>query len=143
MNRALVLALLAAVPLAGCVVRSAGYGEEAQYPAPSDGYAEVQVNAPPPAAVVEARPYPPGPGYVWVDGYWDWTGYDWYWVNGFWAPPRGGYVYVRPSYVPLGGRWVYRRGYWAGRHGERDYEYARPSGGGWHGGATAAPSPGG
>src|SRR2546425_664734 len=67
------------------------------YAAPDES--EVYVNAAPPPPVSEYRPYPPEPGYAWVDGYWDWTGYDWYWVSGYWAPPRMGYYYVRPSYV--------------------------------------------
>src|SRR4051812_19219943 len=111
MIRAVLFALIAA-PLAGCFVhsRTDGYVEDS-YP-PSDPYAQVEVNTAPPPPVTEYRPYPPAPGYVWVDGYWDWSGYDWTWANGYWAPPRGGYYYVRPSYVVVGGRYRYNRGYW-------------------------------
>ena len=95
--------------------------------------------------MVEYRPVAPGPNYLWVDGYWDWTGYDWYWVNGYYVPHRHGYAYVRPRYLYSNGRWVYHRSYWADGSGYRDYNYARPSQV-WRGSpsATAAPpaSPG-
>src|SRR4051794_5169625 len=112
------------------------------YPAPApDPYSEVYVNTSPPPAVVEYRSYPPGPGYVWVDGYWDWSGYDWYWTRGYWAAGRPNYYYVRPSYVVVDGRNVYRRGYWYGQDGRRDYTYGRPvnqgPSGGWRGGNGA------
>src|SRR5688500_4754962 len=134
--------------LGGCVVRPAGYVAVSSHPAP-DPYAEVYVNTPPPAPMADYRSYPPGPGYVWVDGYWDWSGYDWYWTQGYWAPGRPNYYYVRPSYVVVDGRPIYRRGYWYGHDGRRDYHYARPaapqrtyqghSGGGWRGGPPSTP----
>jgi hypothetical protein len=39
------------------------------------------------------RGYWPGPpvvvypnrGYVWMPGYWSWTGYNWVWIPGYWA----------------------------------------------------------
>ena len=36
------------------------------------------------APVVASRPFYPGPGYNWVDGYYDPYGD---WINGYWAPP--------------------------------------------------------
>jgi hypothetical protein len=36
------------------------------------------------APVVASRPFSPGPGYTWVDGYYDPYGD---WINGYWAPP--------------------------------------------------------
>ena len=75
----------------GCVVRdqpvtyaSAGYASGPEYSA------EVYVQTPPPAPVVEYPPPPPAYGYVWVNGYWDWTGADWYWQQGYYVPPRHG-----------------------------------------------------
>ena len=35
------------------------------------------------APVVASRPFSPGPGYTWVDGYYDPYGA---WMNGYWAP---------------------------------------------------------
>jgi hypothetical protein len=58
-----------------------------------------------PAAVVVARPPMPGPGYVWIDGFYGPTG----WVAGYWAlPPAPGAFWVAPRFV--GGRFV--AGYW-------------------------------
>jgi len=58
-------------------------------------------------------PPAPGPGYAWIQGYWDWTGADWYWVSGVLeTPARPGFFYVGPRYVVVGGRHVYERGYW-------------------------------
>jgi hypothetical protein len=36
------------------------------------------------APVVASRPFSPGPGYTWVDGYYDPYGA---WMNGYWASP--------------------------------------------------------
>jgi len=36
------------------------------------------------APVVASRPFSPGPGYTWVDGYYDPYGG---WISGYWAPP--------------------------------------------------------
>ena len=67
----------------------------------------VQIGRPAPVAVVEAyRPPCPGPGYVWVEGY-----YDEYnsWVDGYWAmPPYEGAYWVAPRIVSghfYAGRW--------------------------------------
>src|ERR1700686_3585204 len=61
----------------------------------------VVVGTAPPAPVVVAGPVgvAPGPGYVWVDGYWDWGGGGWVWGPGRWVlPPRPGAVWVAPYY---------------------------------------------
>lgn len=50
---------------------------------------------PPAPPVVAAQPPMPGPGYTWVDGYWD----NGVWVNGYWAPPDYGYVAPAPYYA--------------------------------------------
>jgi len=60
----------------------------------------IGIGAPAPIAVV--RPACPGPGYVWVDGYYAPNGV---WMAGYWAPPVPvvrGYVphYVWPGFVP-------------------------------------------
>jgi hypothetical protein len=142
-------ALLAVGGLSGCVVRSQPVGYATAEYSPGPDYAEVYVAQPPPAPVVEYPTPPPAPGFVWLQGYWDWTGYDWYWVNGYWAPQRAGYVYVAPTYHHQHGRWVYHRSHWVGNDGRRDYVYARPApavqgrsgGGSWRG--APAPAQGG
>jgi hypothetical protein len=46
------------------------------------------------APVVASRPFYPGPGYTWVDGYFDpYSG----WINGYWAPPVASFGFA-PRY---------------------------------------------
>lgn len=87
-------------------------------------YAEVTVVSPPPAARVEYRAAPPGPGYVWIDGYWQWHRGRWVWVRGHWERPRAGYVWVAPRYEQRGGKYVYIQGGWVAKSG---YRGATPS----------------
>jgi hypothetical protein len=44
-------------------------------------YYDVRVR---PTIVVEN--YDPVPGYIWIQGRWNWTGYEWTWVSGHYAP---------------------------------------------------------
>jgi hypothetical protein len=55
----------------------------------------------------------PGPGYIWTDGYWDWRGRNWYWVDGRWQrPPRPRAVWVRPEWRHEGRGCRFHRGRW-------------------------------
>jgi hypothetical protein len=75
------------------------------------GYRSGYYAAPPPvAAYVTPRP---GPGYVWVPGYWAGIGPRLHWRAGYWAPPR----YYRPHYV--------RPRHWDRHHRDRDDYYYR------------------
>jgi hypothetical protein len=68
--------------------------------------------APPP--VVAYRPPYPGPGYYWVDGYYNPYGS---WIAGYWAPPAYGYGYgyVAPRYYSAPRYYgSYYRGYYGG-----------------------------
>src|SRR5882757_8589226 len=100
------------VGLAACVVHDTapvnpgygyGYGPAAYGNA---GYAaNTSVGEPTPYTVSGMPPEPlyeqmttsPGDGYVWIDGYWHWNGYEWLWVNGRWEHDQTGYVYVEPN----------------------------------------------
>jgi hypothetical protein len=44
-----------------------------------------------PTLIVEN--YDPVPGYVWVRGRWQWNGYEWLWVSGYYAPDTRIHVY--------------------------------------------------
>jgi hypothetical protein len=46
------------------------------------------------APMVASRPFSPGPGYTWVDGYYDPYGN---WINGYWAPPVASFGFA-PRY---------------------------------------------
>lgn len=68
----------------------------------------------PPPAPAQPAVIAPGPGYVWVNGYWQWNGAGWVWVGGQWAyPPWPGAVWVGGYWYrgPWGG-WRYHAGHW-------------------------------
>jgi len=55
----------------------------------------------------------PGPGYVWMEGFWDWRGGNWHWMPGRWAvPPRPHAVWVPGYWEPNGHAYRFRPGYW-------------------------------
>jgi hypothetical protein len=74
-------------------------------------YAYYAPPPPPPVAVVV--PAAPGPGYVWIEGYWDWRGGSRCWVPGRWVlPPRPRAVWA-PGHYAAGRRGsVWRPGHW-------------------------------
>jgi hypothetical protein len=89
------LVILAALTLAGCA--GGGY------------YA----SGPPPPVRVETRFGAPGPGMVWIDGYWGWNNRNYAWVPGRWVrPPRVRAVWVAPRWEQRKGRYVFRNGRW-------------------------------
>jgi hypothetical protein len=104
-------ALLAVLTLAtGCVVAVRPAPVAVEY---STAPAEVEVTDAPPPALYETVGIAPGPGFVWVGGYYHWTGYRWAWYGGHYArPPRFGAVWIGPRYELRGARRVYIRGYW-------------------------------
>jgi hypothetical protein len=73
---------------------------------------------PPPAPLVETRPPPPAPTYVWVGGYWWWGMSAWNWLPGYWSSPMYGYSYVPGGWYWSSGAWWYGPGGWA-RPGSR------------------------
>ncbi len=68
------LALLAAPVLSSCAIRTARVGVS---------YHGELVSTTPPEPLAEVVVEPPGAGYVWVDGYWYWTGATWAWTPGY------------------------------------------------------------
>jgi hypothetical protein len=91
----LMIAMIAGLSLAGC----GGYV----------AYAAV----PPPPLRVETYGPAPGPGYVYVNGYWGYRGNGYYWAPGAWRlPPRGARVWVAGRWESRGGRYYYTRGRW-------------------------------
>jgi len=68
---------------------------------------------PPPAAQIGVVGYAPGPGYVWVDGFYDLRGSRWVWTPGYWVrPPRPRAVWVRPHWEPHGHGYRFHSGHW-------------------------------
>ena len=110
-------ALAAVIALtSGCVVRPAPvvYAPPPPPPGPTV-YAEpgeVVVDAEPPAPLYETVGYAPGPGFLWIGGYWHWNG-RWVWNRGHYErPPHPGAAWIRARYEVRGGRRVYVHGYW-------------------------------
>ena len=68
-NYLLAVSILSCLVLAGC---TAGYVSER------------------PADVTYVRPVSPGPGYVWIDGEWEFSGSNYHWREGSWQQPREG-----------------------------------------------------
>ena len=93
---ALAAGVLLALSLGGCVV--------------SPGRVVV---AEPPAPIVEVQGVAPQPGYLWINGYWNWVGGRHVWVGGHWAaPPRPGYYWVPHAWERHDGGWRLREGHW-------------------------------
>src|SRR5579862_1162512 len=80
---------------------------------PGSPTVEVVEGSAPPPPVVETVTVSPGPGYIWVGGFWTWRHHHWDWVSGRWAyPPRYGAVWVDAHWDHRWGRTVWVDGYW-------------------------------
>ena len=105
-TKLLVFALLLASPLLAKVHVSVGIG----LGVPVYGY--YAPAPPPPPVVTYVRPAYPGPGYVWVRGYWYPVRTRYSWHSGYWARrPYARAYWAAPRYH----RHRYYRGYWARR----------------------------
>ena len=81
-------------------------------PPPPPVDAAYVVNGPPPlqSEIVVASP---GPGYVWVPGYWNWGGADYVWVGGGWRrPPQDGAAWRAPQWRHTTRGWYMEHGGW-------------------------------
>ena len=73
----------------------------------------VYVRIAPPPPVVERVIVSPGPGYVWVPGYYIWTGARYDWHAGAWRrPPRPRGVWVAPHWRHDRRGWFFVEGHW-------------------------------
>ena len=114
----------------------------AQIPIPPLPHVEIHIaHSHPPHARVEYRSEMPGPGYVWVKGFWDWDGGQWVWLPGRWErPASAGVVWVEPHYFRDGEGYRYEPGHWSNQrlaegsdyrewrekhhhHGDRDHDH--------------------
>jgi hypothetical protein len=83
--------------------------------------------APPPLPVYDQPPIPAA-GYIWVPGYWAWSGdTGWYWVPGTWVlPPAVGLLWTPAYWAYDNGSYVFNEGYWGpqvGFYGGIDYGF--------------------
>lgn len=80
-------------------------------PALADVGLSVIIGAPPPPHRVIVPS--PRAGYVWVPGYWRWTGYSYLWIGGHWAQHRPGYYWHPPRYIRRDHTYRYHPGRWS------------------------------
>lgn len=88
--------------LGGCVVG----------PAYDPYYVEAPVRVAPPPPRVEYIAPAPAVGYLWIDGYWGWTGHQHEWVPGRWEAPRAGYRWTPHRWERDGDHWRQHGGRW-------------------------------
>lgn len=107
--RRTLLPALSVLALGACVAGGAGCVVEAVGPVPVG----VVVSSPPPPPMVEPRPAPPPrPSFVWVAGYWHWTGMQYTWIPGhYWEAPQGK-QWRAPRYTLRDGVYIYEPGGW-------------------------------
>lgn len=96
--------------LAGCVVAPMG---------PDPYYYDGTVTVAPPAPRVEYPGAAPAVGYVWLGGFWNWSGGHHVWVPGRWEAPRRGQAWVQPRWQQQGSGWRREGGYWAPQEQQR------------------------
>lgn len=78
----------------------------------------------PPPLRYEVRPRVPGPGYVWVDGYWNWTRGRYVWVPGVWQrPPYAGAYWSHGHWDRYPDGWHYHQGHWDHEDHEDHYDW--------------------
>ncbi len=109
-------------------------------PAPSSAQVAVGISvtiAPPPLPVY-VQPICPGPGYIWVPGYWAWDpDFGYYWVPGTWVlAPYPGLLWTPGYWAWVSGVYVWYEGYWGpviGFYGGINYGFGY-NGHGYYGG---------
>ena len=102
--RALLAAMALSLTVSACVVGPPGAYYEGGY---------VSIAPPPPR--VEYYGVAPGPGYLWLGGYWRWTGRRYAWVGGHWGRYRPGYNWVPDRWARGPHGWRHERGHWSRR----------------------------
>ncbi|HEV8258989.1 MAG TPA: YXWGXW repeat-containing protein [Casimicrobiaceae bacterium] len=84
----------------------------------SSAFVAVSVAIAPPAIPVYEQPLIPGPGYIWVPGYWAWGFDGYYWVPGTWVlAPYVGALWTPGYWGWDGGYYAWYPGYWGPRVG--------------------------
>jgi WXXGXW repeat (2 copies) len=99
------ISVLAAL-LGGCIVAAAP---------PQRYYVGTVVATAPPPPRVEVYGAAPAPGYVWLGGYWGWTGGRHEWVAGHWERPHPRERWVAHRWVHERDGWHLSEGHWERR----------------------------
>lgn len=123
--------LIGSLPLLGGCVTEVGY----QTPA-GEASDTAEISQPPPPLPAYEQPPCPADGYLWVPGYWAYSG-SYYWVPGSWVrPPQVGLLWTPGYWGFAGGAYVWHAGYWGthvGFYGGVHYGYGY-DGDGYRGG---------
>jgi hypothetical protein len=73
----------------------------------------VYVRIGPPVPIVEVRGVAPGPGFVWIDGFYRWDAGRYMWMAGRWErPPRAHARWVRGQWHHSRHGWYWVDGHW-------------------------------
>ena len=126
---------------AAALILGAAPGADFAFIAPAHAQADVVITAStaPPPLPVYMQPPIPGPGFMWIPGYWAWDGQEFYWVPGYWAMPPAADLLWTPGYWAwddADNDYIFNTGYWApevGYYGGIDYGFGY-TGVGYHGG---------
>ncbi len=102
----------------------------------------ISVRIGPPVLPVYAQPICPGPGFIWVPGYWAYGPDGYFWVPGTWVlAPEPGLLWTPGYWGWDDGFYIWRAGYWGpvvGFYGGVNYGFGYPGvgffGGYWRGG---------
>jgi len=96
----LMLALVAAAPMANAQTFSVSVPE-------------VRVNLAPPPPRVEVQTARPSPNHNWIGGHWAWRGNAHVWLPGHWMiAPNQGMVWENARWAQRDGGWVFVEGHW-------------------------------
>lgn len=80
----------------------------------------IRIGPPPAPRVVRVQPVAPGPGYVWLQGYWYPVNGRYVWHEGYWSrPPYEGAYWVAPRHDGQ----YYIEGHWTGAHGDFRHDH--------------------
>ena len=80
----------------------------------------IQIGPPPPPRAYAMQPAAPGPGFLWIEGYWYPVGHRYHWHSGYWTqPPYAGAEWAPARYE--GSR--YFAGYWNGPRGRFEHDH--------------------
>jgi WXXGXW repeat (2 copies) len=97
----------------------------------------IAVRIGPPVLPVYVQPVCPGPGFIWVPGYWAYGDDGYFWVPGTWVePPEVGLLWTPGYWGWNDGFYIWHAGYWGsevGFYGGINYGFGY-TGVGYHGG---------
>jgi hypothetical protein len=80
---------------------------------PVSSQISVYIGTPPPVVRYERPLRAPGPGFLWVEGYWEPAGHRYRWAPGHWErPPYEGAHWIHPHYDHYAEGWQFHEGHW-------------------------------